>query len=297
MSYHQPDPAGVGAVPTPQPSQPASPPGPQQPQQPAGWYPDSFGRHESRWWDGAQWTEHVASHGRQTVDPPAGAGHIPTDNRRPDQVARNVAEAGAAGITQGGGTIFTEPVLVVSQKAKLIEVNQEFAVYDQHGRQLGAVRQVGQSAAKKALRVLTKYDAFMTHKFQIVDTYGNVLMTLHRPAKFVKSKMIVHGPAGEELGQISQENAFGKIRFALESGGRQWGSINAENWRAWNFSIQDHTGTEIARITKKWAGLKAAFTTADNYVVQIHRPLEDPLRSLVVAAALGVDAAIHQYKG
>ena len=36
------------------------------------------------------------------------------------------------------------------------------------------------------------------------------------------------------------------------------------------------------------------FTTADNYVVQIHRPLQDPLRPLVVAAALSVDTALKQ---
>jgi hypothetical protein len=51
----------------------------------------------------------------------------------------------------------------------------------------------------------------------------------------------------------------------------------------------------VARITKTFAGLvQAAFTTADNYVVQIHRPLEEPLRSLVVAAALSVDTALKQ---
>jgi len=27
----------------------------------AGWYPDPAGRHEHRYWDGARWTEHVAS--------------------------------------------------------------------------------------------------------------------------------------------------------------------------------------------------------------------------------------------
>ena len=36
------------------------------------------------------------------------------------------------------------------------------------------------------------------------------------------------------------------------------------------------------------------FTTADNYVLQIHRPLEDPLRSLVVASAVSVDLALKQ---
>ena len=88
---------------------------------------------------------------------------------------------------------------------------------------------------------------------------------------------------------------IGKIRFALEAGDRAVGSINAENWRAWNFSIRDHADAEVARITKTWEGLgKAIFTTADNYVVQIHHPLEDPLRSLVVAAALTVDTALKQ---
>jgi uncharacterized protein YxjI len=63
----------------------------------------------------------------------------------------------------------------------------------------------------------------------------------------------------------------------------------------WNFNIQDESGAEVARITKTWEGLaKTMFTTADNYVVQIYKPLDEPLRSLVVAAALGVDTALKQ---
>jgi uncharacterized protein YxjI len=263
-------------------------------QHPPGWYPDPFGRHETRWWDGRQWTEHVASHGRQAVDAPTGGSYVPTVNRATEKVVRDVQSVGGA-VGQGGGSIFTEPVLVVNQKAKLIEVNNEYAIYDQHGRQLGAVRQVGQSMAKKAIRVLTSYDQFMTHKLQVVDLHGNVLMALTRPAKVLKSRVIVQDQMGNEVGQIVQQNAIGKIRFSLDSGGHTWGSINAENWRAWNFNIQDHTGAEVARITKTWEGLaKTMFTTADNYVVQIHRPLQDPLRTLVVAAALGVDTALKQ---
>src|SRR5690606_40714051 len=64
-------------------------------------------------------------------------------------------------------------------------------------------------------------------------------------------------------------------------GGQRIGSINAENWRAWNFSIRDAGDVEVARITKTWEGLaKTLFTTADNYVVQIHQRLADPLRSI-----------------
>ena len=262
----------------------------------ANWYPDPFGRFEMRYFDGAQWTEHVANGGQQATDPPVGASAVPTVNRPTEKIQADVAKVGVqAGAQTGGGTLFDEPVLVVNQKAKLIEVNNEYAVYDQHGTQIGAVREVGQSTAKKVVRVLTRYDQFMTHKLQVVDMQGNVLLALTRPAKFVKSKLLVHDGAGQEVGQILQQNAIGKIRFALESGGQTLGSINAENWRAWNFNIQDGTGTEVARITKTWEGLaKTLFTTADNYVVQFHRPLDEPLRSLVVASALCVDTALKQ---
>lgn len=264
---------------------------------PANWYPDPMGRHEQRYWDGSNWTEHVVSHGRQAVDPIDNRGPVvPTVNRGAEQIQQQVQQrAGVGPVGGGGGSIFTEPVLVVNQKAKIIEINNEYAIFSQSGQQIGAVRQVGQSAAKKVLRVVSNLDQFMTHSMQIVDMAGNVLLGIKRPAKIMKSKFEVTNGAGQVIGNIVQENAIGKIRFGLVVNGQKLGSINAENWRAWNFNIQDAAGAEIARITKTWEGLaKTLFTTADNYVVQIHRPIEDPLRSLVVAAALSVDTALKQ---
>ncbi|MEJ7773941.1 MAG: phospholipid scramblase-related protein [Nocardioidaceae bacterium] len=260
------------------------------------WYPDPWGRHEHRYFDGANWSEHIASHGRQGTDPPGGVAHAVTVNRATVKVQRDVQRAGVqAGGAQGGGTLFTEPVLVVNQKAKLIEINQEFAIYDQQGRQVGAVRQVGQSAAKKVMRFVADVDQFMTHKFQVVDSNGQVVLALTRPRKFMKSRIIVEGGNGQELGQIVQQNVIGKIRFALEVNGQQIGSLNGENWRAWNFNIQDHTGREVARITKTWEGLaKTMFTQADNYVVQLHEQLPQPLHSIVLASAFGIDTALKQ---
>src|SRR5687768_8499285 len=265
--------------------------------QPADWYPDPSGRHEHRYWDGSRWTEHVASHGRQTTDSDPTSMPPPTVARPTEKVVRDVARAGATGAPLGGGTIFTEPVLVVNQKAKIIEINNEYAIYDGNGRQLGAVRQVGQNMLKKAVRVLTSYDQYMTHKLQIVDMNGTVLLAVTRPAKLFKSRILINDAVGREVGQVVQQNMVGKIRFTLEVGGEPIGSVNAENWRAWNFSIRDQTDTEVARITKTWEGLaKTMFTTADNYVVQIHRPLEEPLRTLVVASAVSVDTALKQDK-
>ena len=259
------------------------------------WYPDPSGRHELRYFDGTAWTEHVSDHGKQAVDTPGGVSHVPTISRAQEKIAGDVTRAGLAPGAVGGGTLFSEQILVVNQKAKLIEINTEYSVFDQHGTQIGAVRQVGQSAAKKVLRFVSNVDQYLTHKFQVVDMQGNVLLALTRPAKLIKSKIIVQDGQGRELGQVVQQNMIGKIHFGLESGGQTVGSINAENWRAWNFNIQDAAGNEVARITKTWEGLaKTMFTTADNYVVQLHGELQEPLRSMVVASALCVDTALKQ---
>jgi uncharacterized protein YxjI len=264
---------------------------------PPAWHPDPFGRHEVRWWDGAAWTDHVSTQGRQGTDPPGGTtGYVPTSDHRPEQVQRQVQQqAGIVPTGTGGGTLFTEPVLVVNQKAKLIEIDNEYAIFDQHGRQIGGVRQVGQSSAKKMVRAFTSFDQYMTHHLQVVDHTGQPVLSLTRPGKVMKSKVLVGAGDGRPVGEIVQRNIIGKIRFGLEQNGAHVGEIQAENWRAWNFSIQDHNGHEVARITKTWEGFaRTMFTSADSYVIQIHRELHEPLRSLVVASAVSVDTALKQ---
>jgi uncharacterized protein YxjI len=276
---------------------------------PANWYPDPTGRHQLRYWDGNGWTEHVSSNGVQGVDAvqPKGLDRVDSaltignegDAAKIQQQLHGTEKHRSAHVGQaafeGGGSIFTEPILVVNQKAKLIELNNQYSVFDQSGRQIAAVNQVGQSTAKKALRLVSSLDQFLTHKLQVTDAAGQVLLNITRPAKVVKSTVIVGDGAGREIGRIVQDNVFGKIHFTLQAGGHTYGAIKAENWRAWNFRIEDHTGNEVARITKTFEGIaKTMFTSADNYVVQIHGRLDNPLNTLVVASALSVDTALKQ---
>ncbi|SFK87331.1 phospholipid scramblase-related protein [Geodermatophilus ruber] len=239
-----------------------------QPPPPPGWYPDPAGSGATRWWDGQGWTDHVG----QAAAPPAPA---------------VTAQA-------HGPSLYDQPVLVVSQKTKLIELTNEYAVFDGEGQQIGAVVQVGQSALKKAVRFVSNLDQFLTHRLEVRDARGPVLV-LTRPAKIVKSRVVVERPDGQPLGEIVQANVFGKIRFDLVVDGQVVGAIQAENWRAWDFAIVDAAGTEVARITKKWEGLaRTLFTTADRYVVLVHFRLPEPLASMVIASALTVDTALKQ---
>ena len=278
---------------------------------PADWYPDPNGRAELRYWDGNAWTDHVSTGGQQSTDPVGGTvskgldsldkGLTIGNEGRADKIQEQLTNQGfrGAGLTGkvegGGGTILTEPVLVVNQKAKLIELNNQYGVFGQDGEQLAMVNQVGQSAVKKAMRLVSSLDQFMTHKLEITDPAGQVVMQLTRPRKVIKSTVIVADGPGTEIGRIVQQKMMGKINFGLEANGQTLGSIKGENWRAWNFRIEDASGTEVARISKTFEGFaKTMFTTADNYVVQIHQRMPEPLNTLIVASALSIDTALKQ---
>ncbi|MFB8085345.1 phospholipid scramblase-related protein [Streptomyces sp. NPDC055992] len=261
----------------------------------AGWYPDPHGAPQLlRYWDGSQWTEHTNPADGDQAQAPA---QVPAQPQAPAQAQtpQQPAAVPQQGGVPGGGSLFNQQVLVVNQKAKLIELTNEYSVFDQHGNTVGSVVQVGQGALRKVLRFLTSIDQYLTHRLEIRDAYGQPQLLLTRPAKFIKSKVIVQRPDGQPVGEIIQQNAIGKINFAITANGQQIGAIKAENWRAWNFAIVDHNDQEVARITKTWEGLaKTLFTTADNYVLQIHYQLPEPLLSLVVATALTVDTALKQ---
>lgn len=285
-------------------------------QAPPGWFPDSSRRFEHRYWDGVKWTEHVGTSGNQSVDPlsdePPRVPHAAVAVRLPSQpttaavevfdkkVQRQIRNLGVRDPERsGGGSLFTEPILVINQKAKFFEKKAEYSVFNQHGQKVGGVRQFGMSMSRIAVG---RDNA--TKRLQIVDAQARPLLTLTRPATVLKSKVIVTREDGIAVGQIVQEN-FGvmasvlggrfNIRFRMESEGETFGTINAESWKAWDFSIQDPHGAEVARITKTWAGLgRESFTKADNYVLEMHRELADPLLTLVVSAALAVDTVLNQ---
>jgi uncharacterized protein YxjI len=186
-------------------------------------------------------------------------------------------------------------VLVIEQKPKFVELTNEYRVLDEAGNEIGVIRQEGQSKARKLLRLVSSIDQFLTHRLSLYDAAAKVL-DIVRPAKFLKSRLQVLDGAGTQRGWIVQENVVGKKRFGLQgTEGDRLGSINADNWRSWDFAIEDSRGSEVGRITKRWAGiLREGFTTADRYLLHVAAEVPGDLRLLMFASATGIDTALKQ---
>jgi uncharacterized protein YxjI len=182
---------------------------------------------------------------------------------------------------------------VVDQKAKLIELRNEYSIYDEYGNRIGSVMQVGQSVLTRLLRLLIRTDSLLGVKLEIREANGAVALLLHKPA--LRITCTVSRPNGTVIGRIAARIRLGKARMAItDPAGSVLGEVRAENLRAWNFNVQDATSRLIARVDKKWAGARELFTTADKYRVEVDPNLTDPLRSLVVASCLAIDTLLKQ---
>jgi hypothetical protein len=189
-------------------------------------------------------------------------------------------------------SLLHEPVLVVKQRLKLVELRNEYGVFDAGGRQIGAVAQVGQSPLAFLGRLFTSWDVALPITLEIRGRGGPELL-VQKP--WFTWRCQVTRANGLPLGQIVKQVRLGKARFTLlDPGGAQLGEVRAENWRAKDFSVRDGAGQELARVTKRWAGLRELFTDADTYVVEVRPAATDPLRSLAVAACLVIDVVMKQ---
>jgi uncharacterized protein YxjI len=189
-------------------------------------------------------------------------------------------------------SLLAEPVLIVRQKLKLVELRNRYGVFDRQGRQIGAVEQVTQSPLAFLARRFTSWDVALPMILEIRGPAGPELLVT-KP--WFTWRCQVSRADGVPLGQIVKQIRLGKARFALlDPRGAPLGEVRAENWRAKDFSVRDGGGQQVARVTKKWAGLRELFTDADTYVVEVSPAAVDPLRSLAVASCLVIDTIMKQ---
>ena len=107
--------------------------------------------------------------------------------------------------------------------------------------------------------------------------------------------------------QVLDENdqAIGGFKQKLFSIGGKFDVLGADDkplctlkgkWTGWDFRFMAGE-TELAHVTKKWAGLgRELFSSADNYVLEISDqvPPNNPVRQLILAAVMCIDMVLKE---
>jgi uncharacterized protein YxjI len=179
------------------------------------------------------------------------------------------------------------------QRRKLFELRNQYTLSDENGAQIGTVEQVDQSPFTFVARLFSDLDVALPVTLSVSASDGEVLR-LHK--RWFRYAVSVSAADGTLLGQVVKRIRLGKASFAVtDANGQTVGELRAENWRARDFRFDDLTGTEVARVTKKWRGLATeVFTDADSYAVTFPHTTDERLRHLALAAALAVDITMKQ---
>jgi hypothetical protein len=254
----------------------------------AGWHADPFGRFDHRYWDGERWTEHVSTAGQQSVDPPI-AGPPPP----PGAPSPAAAPAVATTPSVAASSALDTPVLMFKENFAVGGYRTNYTVFDEAGEILATVRQVDQRSVDMLLFEAQDLSSGGRVEFEVRDPDNNVLLHVLKPRSVLKASMVVCDGTGVEIGRLRQE---GLLRFScfLEAQGRKWGEMRFAGRTAKALEIKDHTGTEVARLERYVENAAVMiFTNKDNTRLRVHRPLSDPLRSLVFCTPLLVEAALN----
>jgi len=248
-----------------------------------GWYADPAGTSELRWWDGGRWTDAVVRSGLQASSPlpaaPRAAGRVPVV----EQARREPA-----------GSLLSEQVLVVSRLAGGAPGQ---AVHSASGRLVGSVVEVGRTGLTAALRRVPGADRLLAVRLEVRDDRGVAQLRVTRPAGRPGTGTVVERPGVGEVGQLVPQDAAGRVRLALVSGGREVGSLDADGRQAREVALLDEQGVEVARARRTSEPGTGDAASWDDCVVHVHRPLADPLRCLVLASVLALGRLLPRGAG
>jgi uncharacterized protein YxjI len=199
--------------------------------------------------------------------------------------------------TGGSGGLLDRNLFLVKEHAGIFKAANAFDIHDpETGQILLEAREPRLGAFTKVLR-FTKYKRHTPFRVEIADRACTTRIVVHRGVSFFVSKVSVESGDGRALGSFQQKlfSIGGSFRL-LSSAGQEIAQVVGK-WTSWDFRVQSGE-RELARITKKWAGLgRELFTSADNYVVAIDAgnvPPGDAIRPLILSAAVCIDMVLKE---
>lgn len=194
---------------------------------------------------------------------------------------------------QGGGELCDSPLLVYDQPQEFFSVEAKYTIWNPQGRPVAFVREQPVDGARKALRVLSQGTQNRAERrLHIVRPDGMPYFMFYKPYGFAGTPVMhVLAPQGQVIGYLRKRALRGwEILDPYE---RELGYYDIYSGR-----IQDWNNRDAAHFQRGVQGfgdlMHQMFTGADRYTLQLHFPLAEPFRTLVLACPLAFDTALSQ---
>jgi uncharacterized protein YxjI len=193
--------------------------------------------------------------------------------------------------------MFDRKTWLVKERVGFLKLADTFDIYDPAtGTQIGI--------AKEKVSILVHILRFLINK-RLLPTYvevreredGRVILGMRRGVGLLRAHVTVTNDTGRPIGRLkSKLFSIGGGFHVVDGSERPVAEIKGD-WKGWNFRFLTPEGTEIGKVTKKWAGIgKELFTSADNYMISLNegRAFRPESAPLLLAAGLAIDTVYKE---
>ena len=193
--------------------------------------------------------------------------------------------------------MFDRKMLLIKERVGFLKFTDTFDIYDPlTGAQVGIAREkIG--FLMKLLRLLINKRLLPTSVEVRERDDTPVLITLRRGVTLLHANVAVRDGSEMEIGTLrSKAFSLGGGFNVLDPQKQPIAEIKGD-WKGWNFRFLAPDGSELGKVTKKWAGIgKELLTSADNYIIALNESRQLPKHGtqLLLAAGLAIDIVFKE---
>lgn len=192
--------------------------------------------------------------------------------------------------------ILNKNTYLVKEHVGMFKAANNYDVYDpETGTIVMECREENLGILTKLFR-FTKYKRMTPFDIQIKTADGQPIVRVKRGISLFLSKVTVLDENDNFIGMFKQKLfSIGGAFSVLDASETPICKLKGK-WTGWDFKFLAGE-TELAHVTKKWAGIgKEFFTSADNYVLQISDsvPADNIARQLILAAVMCIDMVLKE---
>ena len=173
-------------------------------------------------------------------------------------------------------------------------VNESYMISDpESGCGLAAVDEKTGIGVKIGKAFLDK--ALLPVKLEMISSEGSLILEMYQPVSIIKPVFTVKTAEGRILCSLKSNSCFKPLIEVLDERGQLLGKISGD-WRRSDFDFKDISNKSIATIKHCFGGfLREAFTTADDYDIEMLAETADSSLALVtIASTIAIDIWFHE---